>query len=409
MFNELLENVMNSGIITADDVQRLTATELMIVIIKRVNGLLESQIKLAQSLGESESRLNSEMEKLKNEFDHLVETGIMTDVVKLLTEWKDNGLLSNLVNAQIFKDNRKLKYKLSFTPWHFSYTTGVEKPNSIAEITRQLTKHKTFGYDGMVIMATIIRNSEGKIVIQEGLECLKNYFNIAKELGINVRCLKFHQDNKNWDASFRSEYATLVKATVNELSKLYDFDYVTLFNEAVGLVYTTNTDIQNYVSSLCSEVRQTGHLVGITGLGFDKHLTYPYLLNCQDAIFPFDYRRISYKDKETTYEDCRLAYEELAKGLVYWRKKLGKPIIISETGILPYWEMFRNPVYYATNNWQVDNSGEIQKMFYTYLFENKDINRVVDEVWLWYPDNMINGDALENCSRFFRHYLGGAM
>lgn len=398
MFNELLENVINLGIITADDVQRLTATELMIVIIKRVNALIESQ-----------GNLNGELAKLKNEFDHLIETGVMTDVVKLLTEWKDNGLLANLVNAQIFKDNRKLEYKLSFTPWHFSYATGVEKPNSIAEITKQLTNHKTFGYDGMVVMATIERLSSGELGIKEGMECLKNYFNIAKELGINVRCLKFHQNNSNWDASFRSEYATVVKATVNELSKLFDFDYVTLFNEAVGLVYTADTGIQNYVTSLCSEVRQTGHLVGITGLGFEEHLTYPYLLNCQDAIFPFDYRRISYKDKETTYEDCRLAYEELAKRLIYWRKKLGKPIIISETGILPYWEMFRNPVYYGTNNWQVDNSGEIQKMFYTYLFENKDINRVVDEVWLWYPDNMTDGDALENCSRFFRHYLGGAM
>ena len=267
MFNELLENVMNLGIITADDVQRLTATELMIVIIKRVNALIESQ-----------GNLNDELAKLKNEFDHLIETGVMTDVVKLLTEWKDNGLLANLVNAQIFKDNRKLEYKLSFTPWHFSYTTGVEKPNSIAEITNQLTNHKTFGYDGMVVMATIARLSSGELGIQEGMECLKNYFNIAKELGINVRCLKFHQDNKEWwNANYRSEYATLVKATVNELSKLYDFDYVTLFNEAVGLVYTADTDIQNYVTSLCSEVRQTGHLVGITGLGIEEHLTYPYL------------------------------------------------------------------------------------------------------------------------------------
>lgn len=398
MYIELIKYISELGIITPDDVQRLTASELMIVIIKRVNALMQSQ-----------EGLDSEMARLRNDFNHLIETGVMIDVTKLLTEWKDNGLLANLVNAQIFKDNRKLEYKLSFTPWHFSYTTGVEKPNSIAEITKQLTNHKTFGYDGIVIMATIVRLSSGELGIQEGMECLKNYFNIAKELGINVRCLKFHQDNKNWDASFRSEYASLVKATVNELSKLYDFDYVTLFNEAVGLVYTTDTAIQNYVSSLCSEVRQTGHLVGITGLGFNKHLTYPYLLNCQDALFPFDYRRISYKDKGTTYEDCRIAYEELAKQLIYWRKKLGKPIIISETGILPYWEMFRNPVYYATNGWQVDNSGEIQKMFYTYLFENKDINRAVDEVWLWYPDNMIEGDALENCSRFFRHYLGGAM
>lgn len=398
MYNELIKYISELGIITPDDVQRLTATELMIVIIKRVNALMQSQ-----------EGLDSEMARLRNDFNHLIETGVMIDVTKLLTEWKDNGLLANLVNAQLFKDNRKLEYKLSFTPWHFSYTSGVEKPNSIAEITNQLTKHKTFGYDGMIVMATIVRLSSGELGIQEGMECLKNYFNIAKELGINVRCLKFHQDNSNWDASFRSEYASIVKATVNELSTLYDFDYVTLFNEAVSLVYTTDTNIQNYVTSLCSEIRQKGHLVGITGLGFEKHLTYPYLLNCQDAIFPFDYRRISYKDKDTTYEDCRLAYEELAKNLIYWRKKLGKPIIISETGILPYWEMFRNPVYYATNDWQIDNSGEIQKMFFTYLFENKDINKIVEEVWLWYPDNMINGEALSNCSRFFRQYLGGTM
>jgi hypothetical protein len=398
MFNELVKNVMNLGIITADDIQRLTAIELMIVIIKRVNALMESQV-----------GLNDELLKLKNEFDHLIETGVMTGVTELLTEWKDNGLLESLVNAQLFEDNRKLDYKLSFTPWHFSYTTGVEKPNSIEEIRKQLLNHKTFGYDGMIVMATVERLSSGELGIKEGMECLKNYFNVAEDLGIKVRCLKFHQNNSDWSTSFRSEYATLVKATVNELSKLFEFDYVTVFNEAVSLVYTDDTNTQNYVSSLCSEIRQQGYLVGITGLGFEEHLKYPYLLNCQDAIFPFDYRRIGYKDKETTYEDCRLAYEELAKRLIYYRKKLGKPIIISETGILPYWEMFRNPVYYATNDWVVDNSGKIQIMFYTYLFENKDINKAVDEVWLWYPDNMTDGDALTNCSRFFRRYLGGAM
>ena len=41
MFSELLKNVMNLGIITKDDVKRLTAIELMLLIIERSNGLLE--------------------------------------------------------------------------------------------------------------------------------------------------------------------------------------------------------------------------------------------------------------------------------------------------------------------------------------------------------------------------------
>ena len=38
--NELMKNVMNLGIITEDDVKRLTAIELMMLIIERTNGLL---------------------------------------------------------------------------------------------------------------------------------------------------------------------------------------------------------------------------------------------------------------------------------------------------------------------------------------------------------------------------------
>ena len=41
MFSELVKNVMNLGIITEDDVRRLTAIELMLLIIERSNGLLE--------------------------------------------------------------------------------------------------------------------------------------------------------------------------------------------------------------------------------------------------------------------------------------------------------------------------------------------------------------------------------
>ena len=42
MFSELLKNILTLGIITEDDVKRLTALELMLLIIERSNGLVQA-------------------------------------------------------------------------------------------------------------------------------------------------------------------------------------------------------------------------------------------------------------------------------------------------------------------------------------------------------------------------------
>ena len=84
MINELLKNVMNLGIITEDDVKRLTAIELMMLIIERTNGLL-NHVEIVD-------------EKLVN----LLET-IRTTTIEVLDKWKDDGTFDVLINQTALK------------------------------------------------------------------------------------------------------------------------------------------------------------------------------------------------------------------------------------------------------------------------------------------------------------------
>ena len=84
MFNELLENVMNLGIITADDVKRLTAIELMMLIIERTNGLL------------------NHVEIIDEKLVNLLET-IRTITIEELNKWKEDGTFDVLINQTALK------------------------------------------------------------------------------------------------------------------------------------------------------------------------------------------------------------------------------------------------------------------------------------------------------------------
>ena len=85
MFNELLKNVMNLGIITADDVKRLTTLELMMLIIERTNGLL------------------NHVEIIDEKLVNLLEN-IRTTTIEELNKWKQDGTLDVLINQTLLKE-----------------------------------------------------------------------------------------------------------------------------------------------------------------------------------------------------------------------------------------------------------------------------------------------------------------
>ena len=84
MINELLKNVMNLGIITEDDVKRLTAIELMMLIIERTNGLL------------------NHVEMIDDKLVNLLEN-VRTTTIEELNKWNQDGTFDVLINQSALK------------------------------------------------------------------------------------------------------------------------------------------------------------------------------------------------------------------------------------------------------------------------------------------------------------------
>lgn len=81
MYNELLKNVMNLGIITEDDVRRLTAIELMMLIIERSNGLLN----YVENIDEKLINLLENVDKV---------------TIDELNKWVEDGTFDRLINEK---------------------------------------------------------------------------------------------------------------------------------------------------------------------------------------------------------------------------------------------------------------------------------------------------------------------
>ena len=130
MFNELLKNVMNLGIITEDDVKRLTAIELMMLIIERTNGMLES---LKSYMGSNDARIEELIKQLK-EIEGYIDNQLIEIAIEKLNEWLTNGTLETAINHSVNKTyqlSNLFKYKyiaLTFT------ATTVDDPNTYLKI-----------------------------------------------------------------------------------------------------------------------------------------------------------------------------------------------------------------------------------------------------------------------------------
>ena len=348
-------------------------------------------------------------DKLKKDYEELKRIILDENIqVKLTNDINEiNTQLVTFENETSIK-NRKIDYLFSATPWQLSYDGGVH-PSRPEQITNQLEKMKYLGFDGIVVIATLVKDNNNNIDFDIPLSSILWYITETKRLNMSVRAIKVHMKDEYFSTigDIEKKYKNKVMELANT-TKDYGIPYFVVYNEAVKYLYNAKSSSIQSITSLCDNIRNLGFKVGISGLNFKKICELKWLNDCQDVMFPFAYTRISYKGKNTTIADSLFAYKEQLKEYTYYKEKINKPIIISETGILPYWGAFANPVYFDWNdNEPIDNSGEIQKIFFYGLFETVEFNDIIDECWVWFPDNMTDGNALENCSKFIKRYTQG--
>lgn len=114
MFSELVKNVMNLGIITEDDVRRLTAIELMLLIIERSNGLLEYLKSYIQSNDARVEQLDKKYQQITDEikqrlidnetyFNEVIRENLIDIAIEQLNNWLTDGTLERVITETALK------------------------------------------------------------------------------------------------------------------------------------------------------------------------------------------------------------------------------------------------------------------------------------------------------------------
>ena len=389
MFNELLENVMSLGIITADDVERLTAIELMLLIIERTNGLIK-HIEIVD-------------EKLVN----LLET-IRDTTIELLNKWKEDGTLDEIINQSVFKEiTERLDYvskrisNRNFTPLFGINAYWGEASDNLGNcwlasrdrITTDINTWNEHGCDEIVIPIHITYNqTSGKFFIVENLDDMRFAVDYCSGLDIKVTTIKIHLQKANESMiknhgvdDFKRQYKTLIKELVN-LFNNSTITTMTVFNE-VGWLYEKD-EHESFVNECLDLVKAGGYLTGVTCAGFlNFYNIKKSVIYNSDKIFVNTYPRVSSKKEKTKLIDALNGWNSNnIKEHIDKVKSMfpSKNIVISECGVQDYWIALTSP---ETFTWREEDktptNGEAPNMFLLGLINTLN-DEDVERVWWWY-------------------------
>ena len=309
--------------------------------------------------------------------------------------------------AQTAKLNRKFKPKITSSTWYVNGGTLTKDPDE--EILNDIDNVKKMGVDGISYTCHVYEDENTqKLYIAEGEEDTFNMvYSKCLELDLSVNVIKFHctiDVINSYTGDFKADYKDLILRMCEVAQG--KVKYFTVLNEVPKVYF--NPSYQSFVIDLLSTVKSYGFKAGITQMGeldlvqiVDNEWIVPHI----DAVFMNYYPSISFKGSESSYEDSLEAWN-IVRSVDLIKRKYKLPFIISETGVMPFWECLSNP---GTWNWSgiVNTSGkgypEVYPLYLYGLLNSNFVNQNIDEVWLWYGERAYTPQT----NNLINSYTGG--
>ena len=180
-----------------------------------------------------------------------------------------------------------------------------------------------------------------------------------------------------------------VQLVINKFKSI-DYKYVIVWNEMTESLY--KDDVINAILNSFSIVRNAGKLAGIAiqDIVEPMHIN-PILFEQSDFLAVNYYQPICAKRESVTVQDGIEAWEN--SQFKNWLNYINTTypdleVIISETGILSYWDALLYPASWEFDSALKDETGKIMEVYYSGLFNYlKDTN--ISSIWFWYPHDII--------------------
>ena len=259
------------------------------------------------------------------------------------------------------------------------------------------------GYEAFTVDVHLEYDKTNGFHTQEDLSTLCDTFTYAKNLGYPTTALKIHYTG-TFDDTTVPAYGSYITSTVIPALKSLNFDKVCVLNERQETVTPWTSKYIPQFIGLVNSIKTYGYKVGISYEN-DVHIAMGYsnqrgLMQSLDWIGCNLYPTIGAYGNLTGVDDVITAFDEAMDSL-YLIAQLGKPIIITETGIRPYPQYFASP-----SNYGFDDSTNGDYSVFTRYFEGvyrSKVRTVAKEVWDWH---MWNDRAIPDMARLIRQARG---
>ena len=231
----------------------------------------------------------------------------------------------------------------------------------------------------------VFKISNDDVLLTQTIEYIKNN-------NINVPCLHIYLDD-NFNDIITTDFSTMladgVQLVINKFKSI-DYKYVIVWNEMTEALY--KDDVINAILNSFSIVRNAGKLAGIAiqDIVEPMHIN-PILFEQSDFLAVNYYQPICAKRDSVTVQDGIEAWEN--SQFKNWLNYINTTypdleVIISETGILSYWDALLYPASWEFDSALKDETGKIMEVYYSGLFNYlKDTN--ISSIWFWYPHDII--------------------
>lgn len=303
-------------------------------------------------------------------FHYSSELGDITEGYKHDIEEKVAAALDSIPDGYVAVPERKIKATL----WPNNMTSE--------EFYTQLDRFIDDGFTDFILPIHLAYDDTLTLYVSTTID-YEEIISYIEEHGCRVYCLKFHMRAQEFNKKDNSvsivEYREKIAEIVNEYAD--KIEMCTVFNEIHSIVKANKTAVRDTIIRL----KSTGVKVAITFSAYEfTSNENDDIINFSDAVCVNWYPAVSwvrYPELPTPdlYDDGFKVRSWLDKAL-----RFGKPVIISEIGIMPFNECLQNAG--ATGRGVTAHENTKVPEWYFKAFLNSGTLDYISEAWTWYNE-----------------------
>lgn len=337
-----------------------------------------------------------------------VKTSQLTNSIKQMSDYLKGKIDDNTTQLEttVSEYNNKMnsmKICAFLTMVNDSYNTSLKTDAQIRKNINDLKNAKVDGYGIVVeVMPSYeqckqfengeIQESQLIWSVYPNVETFNTYMEIAKENGLVLREIKFHNlwaRNRGKGhglnlANFITKYGNTIIEFLNGLT--IKPIHATIINEWTSIQSETTND---NIIVLLNAIKSLGYKTGLTGTEVDSAII-PYVDNFYFHFYPFITNKkelATYQDGLDGFEKARL-YEKHIEELK--NRYPNKKIIIDEVGCSNYWESLARPEEYLGNKGYITTSDGMPMAIYANGAIEYFKNYPIDEIYIFWTDNILS-------------------